>query len=163
MRSVASMDCRFGYYSTRTEKEKGQDAPPNSFFIVFDVFHIVLGKLVISGSSAYLEDAFVVDDSMVETQTFDDETVQNAIDNYSPNNAGKIDWEKGSCPFFIDNRLYFEELTADTFLSEIEGEWLGKEYVSVATKIRQIVFTSDSTADVCEIGDKVYEWKYTSQ
>ena len=100
---------------------------------------------------------------MVETQTFDDETVQNAIDNYNPNNAGKIDWEKGSCPFFIDNRLYFEELTADTFLSEIEGEWLGKEYVSAATKIRQIVFTSDSTADVCEIGDKVYEWKYTSQ
>ena len=97
---------------------------------------------------------------MVETQTFDDETVQNAIDNYSPNNAGKIDWGKGSCPFFIDNRLYFEELTADTFLNEMEGEWFGKEY-SAAEKTRQIVFTSDSTADVSENGGKVYEWKYS--
>lgn len=120
----------------------------------------VLGKLVISGSSAYLKDAFVVEDSIVEKQTFDDETVQNAIDNYDPNNAGKIDWEKGSCPFFIDNRMSFEELTADTFLKEMEGEWFGKEY-SAATKTRQIVFTSNSTADVSENGGTVYEWKYS--
>lgn len=120
----------------------------------------VLGKLVISGSSAYLEDAFVVDSSNVEQKSFDDETIQKAIDDYNLNNSGKIDWNKGSGPFFIDNRLYFEELTADTFLKEMEGEWFGKEYSNARTT-RQIVFTSDSTADVSTNGGKVYEWKYS--
>lgn len=121
----------------------------------------VLGKLVISGSDAELKDAFVVDDSMVEKQTLDDETVQYIIDNYTPYNPDtkKIDWQKGSCPFLIDNRSSFEKLTAETFLDAMDGEWRGKQYVTVEDDWR-ITITSTSTADVTKNGGEVHEWEY---
>lgn len=123
-----------------------------------DSYITVLGKLVFKGDYVCLKNAFVVEESMVKVKTFDDETVQNAIDDYTAIEDGVITWKGGSCQFFIDNRWYFEKLTADTFFNEMEGKWFGKYYRPEA--IRQIVFTSNSTADVSTKEGTVNEWKY---
>jgi len=121
----------------------------------------VLGELKLYGGySASLHNAFVVDASLVETKTFDDETIQKAIENYYFNNDGMIDWSMGSGPFFVDNRINFELLTSDTFLTEMDGEWIGKHYVDGYRRQRYITFTSASTADVYEDNEPVYEWSY---
>lgn len=121
---------------------------------------IVYGKLILSGSYASLHDAILVDESNIGEQSFDDATIQDAIANFKPfNSAGNIDWNAGSAPFFVDNRLYFEKLTSETFLNEMSGEWKGKYYSERNTEYH-ITFTSDSTASVSKDDKEASEWSY---
>ena len=119
----------------------------------------VLGELKLSGSGASLHNAFIVDDSNSPKLAFDDETVQEAIDNYHPDKHGDIDWNSGSCPFFIDNRQSFEKLTPSTFFGEMEGQWIGREYVGSEDRW-SFEFTSDSTLNASENDSDIYEWRY---
>lgn len=124
---------------------------------------MVLGKFnLLSSSSAQITDAFVVDSSNIGTKDFDEATIQEAIANFKPfNSKGNIDWNSGSAPFFVDNRLYFKELNEEIFLNTMTGEWYAREYISSRESEYKIVFTSDSTADVSKNDGDVYEWKYS--
>ncbi len=122
---------------------------------------IVYGKLILSGSYASLHDAILVDESNIGEQSFDDSIIQDAIANFKPfNSDGNIDWNAGSAPFFVENRLYFEKLTSETFLNEMSGEWKGKYYSERNTEYH-ITFTSDSTASVSKDDKEASEWSYT--
>lgn len=123
---------------------------------------IVFGKLILSnGSYPVLRDAILVDESNIGEKTFDKQTIQEAIANFKPfNSKGNIDWNAGSAPFFVENRLYFKKLTSETFLDEMSGEWTGKYYLERNDEYH-ITFTSDSTADVSIDDKEAIEWKYT--
>lgn len=122
---------------------------------------IVYGKLILSGSYASLHNAILVDESNIGEKAFDEQTIQDAIANFKPfNRNGNIDWNAGSAPFFVENRLYFEKLTSETFLNEMSGEWKGKYYSEENTEYL-IIFTSDSTASVSKNGKTASEWSYT--
>lgn len=122
----------------------------------------VLGELRLSGSSASLHDAFIVDDSNSSKSAFDDETVQEAIDNYWPDKHGNVDWNSGSCPFFIENRLSFMKLDSTNFFSEMEGAWIGTDRMRNSEDEHwDFEFTSDSTVNVTEDGNGPFEWSYT--
>lgn len=122
----------------------------------------VLGEFsLLSSISAQITDAFVVDSSNIGEKSFDEATIQEAIANFKPfNSKGNIDWNAGSAPFFVDNRLYFKELTEENFLDVMKGEWYAKQYVTSRRSEYKIIFTSVSTADVSENDGDVYEWTY---
>ena len=121
----------------------------------------VLGKLdSLYDSGVSINNAFVVDSRYTEQQTYDEATIKDVIENYNPiGSDGNIHWDIGSSPFFIDNRLTFEEIDSKTFLEVMDGEWIGKEYSHPKDKW-SIIFTSKNTANVSKNNGEIYEWKY---
>ena len=118
----------------------------------------VLGELKLSSSSsASLHDAFIVDDSNSVQMVVDDETVQEIIDNYYPDKTNPISWDNGSCPFLVENRMSFKQLTESDFLNEAEGQWIGKHYVDTKESFH-IEFTSTSSANITTDENITKDW-----
>lgn len=121
---------------------------------------IVYGKLILKGSVAKLQDAIVVDESNIGEKTFDEQTLQQAIEEFVPfNREGNIDWSSGSAPFFVDNRLYFDKISPEEFLGELSGEWTGIYYSERNTKY-SLTFKDEKIVTVSKNGGEPYEWEY---
>lgn len=123
----------------------------------------VLGTVVLSGRYVYINDAFLT--SPYETvKEFSQEEVQNAIENYGGDGGdGKIDWDEGSYPFFIENRADFEKITSDNFYETVSGEWNAKEYLT-PEKERTVIFDSETSATVITNGSEhVWEYSFVSK
>lgn len=120
----------------------------------------VLGKLTNITTNPGLLDAFVTDD-YVEVANYSKNDLKEKIKEFGKKDVdGSIYWDLGSYPFFIDNRLKFEELTEEDFNNELIGTWIGRHYSDGDKSYYNITFEPNGKSYVDKNGTEKFEWSY---